>query len=298
MDTLRAMAGISVQAGDYEVTFRPDVAMLCSSLRHRGDEYVAWPRQISQFKAGHATAIPLMHPWANRLGDWRYRAAGKRVDLRGLELPVDGHGTPMHGNLLGVPFDVVRAEETRIVARLDYGAHPDKLRAFPFPHTLVIDARVHDERGVTIRTEVTPTTDQPVPISFGWHPYVRLPHAPRPEWELRWPACEHIEVDERTIPTGKRTQLRAQRAPIEKRTFDDHYALGRDRKFAISAGGRELALRFDANYPFAQLFVPPNRQHVAIEPMTAEIDALGRAIAPVVEPGDRFRASFRITVSR
>jgi galactose mutarotase-like enzyme len=44
--------------------------------------------------------------------------------------------------------------------------------------------------------------------------------------------------------------------------------------------------------------VPPNRQHVAIEPMTAEIDALGRGSAPMVEPGDRFRASFRITVSR
>jgi galactose mutarotase-like enzyme len=292
------MPGITVRAGDYEVTFRPDVAMLCSSLQHRGDEYVAWPRQLSQFKAGHATAIPLMHPWANRLGEWGYRAAGKRVDLRGIELPTDANGIPMHGNLFGAPFTVVRADETRVVAQLDYGAHPEKARAFPFPHVVTVDARVHGERGVTIRTEVRPTGNVSVPISFGWHPYVRLPHAPRTEWELRWPACEHVEVDERVIPTGKRTPLRAQRLPIEKRTFDDHYALGRDRMFAISARDRELALRFDATYPFAQLFVPPNRQHVAIEPMTAEIDALGRGSAPLCAPGERFRASFRITVSR
>ena len=31
--------------------------------------------------------------------------------------------------------------------------------------------------------------------------------------------------------------------------------------------------------------------------MTAEIDALGRGTAPVVEPGDRFLAAFNLAVS-
>ena len=42
---------------------------------------------------------------------------------------------------------------------------------------------------------------------------------------------------------------------------------------------------------------PPEREFVAIEPMTAEIDALGRGIAPVVEPGDRFQAAFNIAIT-
>ncbi len=130
---------------------------------------------------------------------------------------------------------------------------------------------------------------------------MRLPNAPRAEWELRWPACEHVEVDERVIPTGARTPLAAQRDPIADRTFDDHYALGPDRTFAISAGAgrtrRTLTLQFDPAYPFAQLFVPPVGDFVAIEPMTAEIDALGRGTAPVVEPGGRFLAAFNLAVS-
>jgi aldose 1-epimerase len=288
------MAAVLLKAGQYEATFRPDIAMLCTSLRYRGEEYVAWPRPISQFRAGNATAIPPLHPWSNRLGRWSYTAGGRRVNLRGLRLPTDTNGLPIHGNLFGAPFDVVRADDTRLVARLDYGAHPEKLRAFPFPHVLTIDARLDEKRGLTIATEVRPTGGRAVPVSFGWHPYVKLPGGRRAEWELRWPACEHVEVDRNIIPTGARTPQPAERAPIASRTFDDHYALGRDRRFSIATNRHSLTFRFDAKYPFAQLFVPPRKQLVAIEPMTATIDALGSGTAPLVDPGDRFRAAFSL----
>jgi aldose 1-epimerase len=270
--------------------------MLCTSIRHRGEEYVAWPRTITEFRRGAATAIPLLHPWSNRLDRFGYVAGDQAVDLRGLDLPIDTAGLPMHGNLLGAPFDVVRATGDHVIAELDYRAYPEKLRAFPFPHVVTVDAHLHTDRGLTITTEVRPTSDRAVPISFGWHPYLRLPHAPRREWELRWPACEHIEVDDRVIPTGARTPQPAQNDPIGSRTFDDHYALGRDRTFAIGARGRRLTLQFDTSYPYAQLWVPARRQHVSIEPMTAEIDALGRGTAPTVAAGEAFRASFTIAI--
>jgi galactose mutarotase-like enzyme len=295
------VAGITLHAGKYEATFRPDLAMLCASLRHGDDEYVAWPRTVEEYRSGRATAIPLVHPWANRLAGARYRAAGVEVDLTGLTLPRDPNGLLIHGNLYAVPFEVLQTNATRVVARLDYGAQPDKLRAFPFPHTVTVDARLHPNRGLNIVTQIEPTAERAVPISFGWHPFVQLPRAPRAEWELRWPACDHVEVDDRLIPTGSRTPQPAQRAPIADRTFDDHYALGPDRTFAISGGtGRDrrtLTLQFDPAYPFAQLFVPPDRELVAIEPMTAGIDALGRGTAPVVEPDGRFLAAFNLAVS-
>jgi galactose mutarotase-like enzyme len=295
------VSDITLHAGKYEATFRPELAMLCASLRHGGDEYVAWPRTIEELRAGRATAIPLVHPWANRLAGDSYRAAGVDVSLTGLTLPRDPNGLLIHGNLFAVPFAVEQTNDTRVVARLDYGAHPDKLRAFPFPHTVTVDARLHPTRGLNIVTQVEPTSDRAVPISFGWHPFVALPTTPRAEWELRWPACEHVEVDARLIPTGTRTPQPAQREPIAGRTFDDHYALGPDRTFSISGGAgrnrRTLTLQFDPAYPFAQLFVPPAGELVAIEPMTAEIDALGRGAAPMVEPGKRFQAAFNLAVT-
>ena len=105
------------------------------------------------------TALPLVHPWGNRLGRWGYRAAGRRVDLRGLDLPVDDNGLPIHGNLLGAAFGITRLEAGRLRAEFDYGASTDRLRAFPFPHRVAVDARL-DERGLRLTTEVEPTADR------------------------------------------------------------------------------------------------------------------------------------------
>jgi galactose mutarotase-like enzyme len=288
---------ITLVAGERDATFLPECGMLCASLRHRGEEFVAWPRTLSQFLDGRMTAVPFVHPWGNRLETRSYRVGRRAVDLQDLDLPTDPNGLPMHGNLRGAPFEVVLAKagarRARLVARLDYGARPDLLRAFPFLHVATIDARL-DERGLLLTTEIEPTGRGVVPVSFCWHPFFQLPGVPRRDWELRWPACERVLVDTRVLPTGERVHQPAERAPLAARTFDDHYSLGADRHFALRAVGRRIDLRFGPTYPFAQLYVPERGNFAAIEPMTATIDALGRGTAPRVVPGDRFRAWFSI----
>jgi len=291
---------ITLVAGEHDATFLPGCGMLGASLRHRGEEFVAWPRSLADFRAGSMTAVPLVHPWGNRLESRAYRVGRKRVDLRGLDLPTDPNGLLMHGNLRGAPFEIARADATangaRLVARLDYGARPDLLRAFPFPHLVTVTADLSED-ALRLTTEIEPMGRAAVPVSFCWHPYVHIPGAPKRDWELRWPACEQVLVDERVIPTGERVAQRAENAPLAHRTFDDHYALGADRRFALAGGGRRLEFRFGPTYPFGQLYVPPRGSFAAIEPMTATIDALGRGTAPLVAPGDRFRAWFSIAAS-
>ncbi len=296
----RGEPSITLVAGSRRATFLPGCGMLCASIRDRDAEFVAWPRPLDQFRAGRMTAVPLVHPWGNRLARWGYRVRRRAVDLHGLDLPADPNGLPMHGNLRATPFEIVRADagsrSARLEARLDYGARADLLRAFPFPHVVSIRAQL-DAQELRLTTEVTPTGRRAVPVSFCWHPFLRLPGVSRSAWQLRWPACDHLLVDERVLPTGESAPQPAQQAPLAQRTFDDHYALGADRRFALTAGNAALELRFGATYPYAQLYVPARGNFVAIEPMTATIDALGRGATPFVEPGERFRASFSIAAT-
>ena len=44
--------------------------------------------------------------------------------------------------------------------------------------------------------------------------------------------------------------------------------------------------------------MPPGKPYVALEPMAAPTNALVDRIAPVVAPGDRFTASFTLTLDR
>src|SRR5439155_17532501 len=122
-----------------------------------------------------------------------------------------------------------------------------------------------------------------VPICFGWHPYFRVP-GPRGLWSLRLPARAHLELDRKAIPTGTSTREPAEEAPLGRPLFDDLYALGRDRVLALEGGGKRLEVRFGSGYPFAQVYAPPGKRFVALEPMTAPIDALVAGTCPVVRP--------------
>ena len=170
---------------------------------------------------------------------------------------------------------------------------PTSSTAFPFPHVVTVEARL-DERELRLTTEIEPTGRAAVPISFCWHPYLRLPDAPRRAWKLRWPACSTCSSTSACSRPASSSGNAAERAALGSRTFDDHYALGTDRRFSLSAGRRKVELRFGPTYPFAQLFVPARGDFAAIEPMTATIDALGHGSAPSVAPGETFRAWFTI----
>ena len=56
-------------------------------------------------------------------------------------------------------------------------------------------------------------------------------------------------------------------------------------------------MRPGSGYPYAQVWVPKGRPYAALEPMAAPTDALVDGTAPLVEPGDRYRAEFTITVT-
>ena len=288
---------LTIGAAGLEATFAPEVGMLGTSLRFGGEELLDLSGGIARYEQGHQTGLPLLAPWANRLGGRRYEIDGVVVDLDGLELGTDPNGLPIHGTMTAQRgWAVVASSASALRARFDYGARPDLLAAFPFPHDLLVDVAV-DTDTLRVATTVVPTGDRAVPVCFGWHPYLRLPGAPRREWRLVLPACEHLELDDRSLPTGGSTPQAAEAEPVGDRTFDDLYALGDDRVLAIEGGDLRVAVAYDDGYPFAQVYAPPAAELVCLEPMTAPTNALGSGAAPLVPPGDSFTARFSITVS-
>jgi len=283
---------VRLRAGDWEAAFVPEIGMLGASLEHRGEELLSLHGGVAAYRDGHTTGLPLLAPWANRLSRKQFRVAGVDVDHRRLPLHRDGNGLAIHGTLTAAPgWEVVREEPARLVARFAY----EEDRAFPFPHELTVDAKLA-ERGLAVTTSLKPTGERAVPISFGWHPYFRVP-GPRRNWTLGLPGCSTIELDARGIPTGKVWQHRAARLELGDRDLDDHFGLTAGKSFTLEGGGRRIEVRFGRGYSYAQVYAPPGKRFVAIEPMTAPTDALVTGAAPIVEPGGRFSAAFTVTHS-
>jgi aldose 1-epimerase len=294
---------VTLAAGQLEASLLPGLGLLGTSLRHRGEELLALPGGVEGYRDGHVTGLPLLAPWANRLPGWRYRAAGVEVDLDGLDLHTDPGGLPIHGTLTahrGWRLERLAAEADRAVleAGLDYGDWPELLAAFPFPHRLTVTFALQGA-SLAVTTTLTATGDRPVPVAFGWHPYLRLPGAPRAAWRLLLPSRTHLELDDRGLPTGKAADEPAEAAPVGERTFDDLYALDADpaaRRLGLEAAGRRLVVGYGDGYDHAQVFAPPGAEFVCLEPMTAPTAALATGATPLVAPGDSFSARFTIGV--
>jgi aldose 1-epimerase len=294
---------VTLAAGQLEASFMPGLGLLGTSLRHRGEELLALPGGVEGYRDGHVTGLPLLAPWANRLPGWRYRAAGVEVDLDGLDLHTDPGGLPIHGTLTahrGWRLERLAADADRAVleAGLDYGDWPELLAAFPFPHRLTVTFALQGA-SLAVTTTLAATGDRPVPVAFGWHPYLRLPGAPRAAWRLLLPFRTHLELDDRGLPTGKAADEPAEAAPVGERTFDDLYVLDADpaeRRLGLEAAGRRLVVGYGDGYDHAQVFAPPGAEFVCLEPMTAPTAALATGATPLVAPGDSFSARFTIGV--
>lgn len=289
------MPSVTVSSGRLDATFLPDLGMVGVSLRHAGHELLALPGGLDGYRAGDVTGLPLLAPWANRLGATRYAVDGVVVDLTGLPLHTDGNGLPIHGTMSArLGWQLVTAEPSRLVARFDFGSHPDLLASFPFPHELRIAVAVAATT-LTVDTTVVPTGDRSVPLSFGYHPYFRLPSARREDTHLRLPRRRRIELDDRGLPTGASRAEDAEDAPLGTRGFDDLYELGDDRRLALSGDGRRIALDVGDGYRYAQVFAPPSADFACLEPMTARVNALVDGGYRLVRPGESFTARFSLT---
>lgn len=287
-------------AGNLEAVFLPSRGMLGASLRHRGLELLRRVEDLEAAAANGATAgIPLLHPWANRLAAPHYRAAGREVHLDSSSplLRHDEHGLPIHG----VPWsrlvwEVIDAGPDRLVARLEW-TRSELLAVFPFPHRLELVATLRSD-GLTLETKLIAGTDGPVPVSFGFHPYLGPAALSRQGWRLELPEMRRLILDEHGIPTGQDEPSAGFDAPLGEIDLDNGFALlGERASLSIAGGGRRISVELLSGFTYAQVFAPKDKDYIALEPMTAPTSALtsGRGLR-FVAPGEAFSAVFHIRI--
>lgn len=287
-------------ASSVAAQFVPEAGMIGTSLSDAGVELLGQRRGLDAYlSAGKTMGIPILYPWANRLGANTYTAQDVTVTLTPGQNRVraDPNGLPIHGVLAAYPGWRVTAETANeLTAEVDFGADPQLLESFPYPHVLDVAVRLA-ERTLTVRATVTATGDRTVPLCFGFHPYLRLPEVARADWVIETPPLRHLGLDDRGLPTGETSEQPAKSESLGDKGFDDAYDQVSDGAvFAVSGGGRRLEVHFEHGYSATQIFAPPSEDLVCFEPMAAPTDALRRGGYRCARPGEPAIAQFSIRV--
>lgn len=281
-------------------TFAPGAGMVGVSLADDGVELLGQRRGLAAYVShGKTMGIPILYPWANRLGGNSYRVDGAVVKLTAGAggVRTDEHGVPIHGVLAAYPGWRVRTQtESQLTAEVDFGAQPRLLASFPYPHLLTMEVSLAD-RALRIATTVEATTAAPVPLCYGFHPYLRVPDAPRAAWQIETPPMTRRPVDAWGIPTGATESHPGGEQPLGETFLDDGFdEVPAGAVFAVSGGGRRIEVVFEQGYPAAQVFAPGGDDVICFEPMTAPADALRRGGYRLAHPGAPDTTRFAIRV--
>lgn len=293
-----------VSPEELAATYVPTAGMVCCSLTHRGEELLGQRQGLSHYAAtGSTMGIPLLHPWANRLGRLGYEIEGKQVAFAPDSplLHFDANGLPIHGLVGGCPdWQVIEQAadkySVRLTARLDLTRRPEFLALFPFPHFLELEV-VLQNTSLAVSTTVLPATDVAVPIAFGYHPYFTLPDVPRQAWEIDLPDQRRMILNEKALPTGETEPCPPFSGTLGSRIYDDLFAeMAPKPIFRLRGAGRTVAVSFGEGYRFAQVFAPGEDEVICFEPMTAPINPFDSGDFAWARPGSPFTASFEISV--
>jgi len=262
----------------------------------------------------------LLFPWPNRLADGAYTLPYERAPCFQLAINDTERHTALHGLVAHLPFAVTARQPQpgqydHLQLSADFGGHP----GYPWCARLTVDFFLRADslscqttvqaleplpaaaipRPATLTQSAPWDAHWPMPVGLGWHPYFALGGLVD-DWTLQLPhGLRRLPTDARLLPNGPAepyadfTQLR----PIGATAFDTCFALPANPgpcTVRVRAPGQRHGLAFwmetdpDGNgYQYLQLYTPPHRQSLALEPMTCAPNAFNNGMGvQYLSPGE------------
>jgi aldose 1-epimerase len=296
-----------------KVSIIPSVGNIAYEMKVNGANVFWWPyRSLAEFKAKPGFAgNPFLGPWANRLDQDAFYANGHKYTLNPNlgNIGRDPFHHPIHGFLSYVPWTVTAVGADRndawVSSKLEFWKHPDWIAQFPFAHNLVMTYRLR-EGALEVHLIVENLANDPMPLSFGFHPYFTVHDAPRDAWTVHVAASDHVLLSDQLIPTGKvEPSSVPDPYPLDSGQLDDVFsALQWDSKglatFWVQGAKQRVSVVYGPNYPVAVVYAPQGKDFICFEPMAAVTNAMNLAHAglyanmPYVPAGGRWEESFWI----
>lgn len=202
------------------------------------------------------------------------RIEGGNYDYHGTtyQLPTNesGRDNAIHGFIAEAPFELVEQSlgDAEAILNFEYqynGNYP----GFPFPAKLNIRYEF-SVQNVDITFSITNTGKSSFPFGLGWHPYFEAENLETSS--LKFNASKQLTADENQIPTG--TKPNEFKSTIGAQELDDGFILETP-KVIFNSTSYNMEMDADVEgHNYLQLYTPPNRTSIAIEPMTCEPNVL------------------------
>lgn len=281
-----------ITAGDYDAVVTEAGATL-RSLRFRGCELL-WT--FGEDEAPRSSMGRHLVPWPNRIRDGRYTFEGRQYQLPITEVP---RHNAIHGLGDGSGWRLTAHTAAQVVLTTTIFAQKgwDAVLEVELAHEL--DA----ELGLSVTMTARNVGARRAPFGYGAHPYLAVDPATT---ELTLPFSRELLVDaERLLPielteVSAEADFRVARALGDTVLDTAFTGVEGDWVVSVATAERTTLVWADDAMGWGQVFTPPTRDALAVEPMTCGPDAFNEGPTHddliVLDPGADTRCAWGIRV--
>lgn len=236
----------------------------------------------------------ILFPFPNRIEDGAYDYLGQSYQFPVNEKPLNN---ALHGLVYNKQFELISSETTDssasvVLAYSSIGKEP----GFPFPFELLLSYQISHKGDVALTFDVENTGDSSFPMGMGWHPYFAVNNLEN--CQLTFPSRDFYKCNNRNLPVQTVKSGLSKSFKMDGKTFDDAYSL--DKAICqLSAENYNLELKFDYHEDtYLQVYTPPHRKNIAIEPMTTIANSFNHKIGfKELFPGKKDHWAIKLNIS-
>lgn len=213
-----------------------------------------------------------LFPFPNRIKKGEYLHHNKKYSF-----PINdpsGATNAIHGFLCDRKFSITQSSDGKDQVSVELSHdYRGELPYFPFPFTFSVSYLLSVDY-LTVKIKIFNSGSENLPFGVGWHPYFLTSDLSKSK--LVFPLSKRIKTDHQMIPAGETEPFEtySKGKDIEKKEFDDCFQV-REYDYWVSLQSEQCRVSFEMNkdWPYFQLYTPPLRSSIALEPMSCNINA-------------------------
>lgn len=240
-------------------------------------------KTIAEVQQHDAYKGTILFPFPNRTKDGKYTFNGKSY-----QFPVNEkeRNNALHGTLFQQNLSVKNIDCQSQEANITLTHSSNGTEFYPFPHTITLTYTLREGEFVITPT-ITNTGSTDMPFGWGWHPYFKVQQGKKvDDYSLFFEATAQLATDAQMIPTSRQklpTAFQNGNITLQKLNLDTCFVLQPEAEsIAVTSfycEENEYQMNIwqkndDLQLNYLQIYTPPHRQSIAIEPQTCPADAL------------------------
>lgn len=246
-------------------------------------------KSSQSYKSDFNSAI--LFPFVNRLRDGKYNFNGI-----GFELPCNepSNNNALHGLVCDKTFKVMSSKTSKNNAAVELlYTNKGDIKGFPFPFDLKLNYEL-SKAEVSLQVEVINNGKTPFPFALGWHPYFLSSNLEKSAIDFR--GNLKFTFDNQQIINDKKPFELTSPMVLKDVNLDDCFRINPgDIRFSTPRYIAKINSTSQTNY--LQLYIPPDRESIAIEPMTSVCDSFNNSIdVSILNPNSNYQLEWKTKV--